>query len=510
MQKLIGIIALQILATRLIAQEPSDMLRMAWTDPTGTARHQAIGGAMTSLGGDLTAAFTNPAGLGFYRSGDFVFTPTFNQLRNKADYKNTSTTAQRFGVGLGLTGFVAASPTERNEKRTAAIAIALNRTAWFGNNLLYRGFNNTNSFSQKFLEEIQGVGDANMVASKYPFGSSLAFNTYWIDTIGGSSNGSFTYQTRAPFRSGLLQENEIISKGGLSELAIALAGSSHEKFFYGLTLGIPFLQFERTTTFTEADATRAINNFNYATYQESLNTSGSGLNIKMGFIYRPAPQWRFGLSIHTPTFLRLTDRYSATITTDTENYKGVLTQSSKEFTNGEPAEYSYLHFTPLRMQGGLSFVIREVEDVTKQKGFITADVEWVNYKSASFKADPSLLNADEEKTYYKNLNSVIDDVYRAAINMRIGGELKFTTWMLRAGMAYLGNPYNNIRGEEGNRFQYSGGLGYRNKGYFIDLTYVHTAGKDVHFPYRLSQQTFDLARLQQRGARLALTLGVKF
>ena len=101
MQKLIGIIALQILATRLIAQEPADMLRMAWTDPTGTARHQAIGGAMTSLGGDLTAAFTNPAGLGFYRSGDFVFTPTFNQLRNKADYKNTSTTAQRFGVGLG-------------------------------------------------------------------------------------------------------------------------------------------------------------------------------------------------------------------------------------------------------------------------------------------------------------------------------------------------------------------------------------------------------------------------
>ena len=109
----------------------------------------------------------------------------------------------------------------------------------------------------------------------------------------------------------------------------------------------------------------------------------------MGFIYRPVPQWRFGVSIHTPTFLRLTDRYSATITTDTENYKGVLTQSSKEFTNGEPAEYSYLHFTPLRMQGGLSFVIREVEDVTKQKGFITADVEWVNYpglKSSKYKA----------------------------------------------------------------------------------------------------------------------------
>ena len=31
----------------------------------------------------------------------------------------------------------------------------------------------------------------------------------------------------------------------------------------------------------------------------------------------------------------------------------------------------------------------------------------------------------------------------------------------------------------------SGGLGYRNKGMFIDLTYVHTISKDVDFSYRL-------------------------
>lgn len=509
MRKLTLAFLLLLLLKTSIAQEPADMLRMAWSDPTGTARQQAIGGAMVSLGGDLTATFINPAGLAFYRSGDFVFTPTYSQLRNSAIYKNTSTAAKHAALGLGLTGFVAASPTD-NKKGSVAVAIALNRTAWFGNNLLYRGLNTSTSYSQKFLEEIAGIGDANLVASKYPFGSSLAFNTYWIDTVGGGTNGNFNYQTRAPFRSGLLQENEITSKGGLSELAIAVAGSRQEKFFYGLTLGIPFLQFERTTTFTEADATNTINNFNYATYQESLQTSGSGLNIKMGFIYRPVPQWRFGLSIHSPTFLRLTDRYSATITTDTENYKGVLTQSSKEFTNGEPAEYSYLHFTPLRMMAGLSFVIREVEDVSKQKGFITADVEWVNYPSASFKADPSLLNAEDEKTYYKNLNTVIDAAYRGAFNVRMGGELKFTTWMARAGMAYLGNPYHNLRGEEGNRFQYSGGVGYRDKGYFIDLAYIRTLGKDIHAPYRLSRQAFDLAQLQQRGTRIVLTLGVKF
>lgn len=485
------------------------MLRMAWTDPTGTARQQAVGGAMVSLGGDLTAAFVNPAGLAFYRSGDFVFTPSFNQLNNNTTYKNSTTAAKRTALGLGLTGFVTASPTNKKNGSTA-LAIALNRTTWFGNNLLYRGFNSSSSYAQKYLEEIAGVGDANLVASKYPFGSSLAFNTYWIDTIAGGTNGNFRYKTRAPIGTGLLQENEIASKGGLSELAIAIAGSNHEKFFYGITLGIPFLQFERTTTFTEADATKALNNFNYATYQESLQTTGSGVNLKMGFIYRPLPQWRLGFSIHTPSFLRLTDKYSASITTDTENYKGVLTQSSKTFTNGEPAEYSYLHFTPFRAMAGFSFVIREVEDVSKQKGFITADVEWVNYPSSAFKADPSLLNATEEKAYYKKLNTAINTAYRSTLNLRMGGELKFTRWMTRAGMAYLGNPYHNIRGEKGSRLQYTGGIGYRDKGYFIDLAYVKTMGKDVHAPYRLSQQSFDLAQLQQRGIRLLLTLGLKF
>ena len=40
----------------VLAQEPADALRMSWTDPAGTARQQAIGGAMASLGGDLSAA----------------------------------------------------------------------------------------------------------------------------------------------------------------------------------------------------------------------------------------------------------------------------------------------------------------------------------------------------------------------------------------------------------------------------------------------------------------------
>ena len=394
-------------------------------------------------------------------------------------------------------------------KGSVAFAVALNRSAWFGNNLLYRGKNNQNSYSQKFLEEIAGQGDANAVAQNYPFGSSLAFNTYWIDTINGGSSGNYRYQSRAPIGS-LLQENNVISRGGITELAIALAGTRNDKLFYGLTIGIPFLNYTRETEFTEADQTNALNNFDFATLNESLHTKGNGVNIKGGIIYRPAPQWRFGLAVHSPTFFKLTDTYSASITTNTENYKGTQTQRSSDLNNGNDGQFTYYHFTPTRLMVSGSYVIREVEDVTKQKGFLTADLEYVNYKASSYKADTEQPNSSSTKSYFNSLNNAIDNAYRGAFNLRVGGELKFTTLMTRLGMAVLGNPYENIVGEKGSRLQLTGGLGYRDKGYFIDIAYVYTMGTDVHYAYRLAQSPFTGATLKQTGARILLSFGLKF
>ncbi|HRF19170.1 MAG TPA: hypothetical protein PK977_13435, partial [Chitinophagaceae bacterium] len=80
-----------------------------------------------------------------------------------------------------------------------AFAFAINRSGSFSSNVLYRGQNTQNSYSQKFLEEIQNNNDrdANSVAQNYPFGTSLAFNTYWIDTIAGGTSGNYQFQTRA-------------------------------------------------------------------------------------------------------------------------------------------------------------------------------------------------------------------------------------------------------------------------------------------------------------------------
>jgi len=505
------ILAILLSALCSFSQEPADALRYAWYIPGGTARQQAIGGAMGSLGGEISTTFVNPAGLGFYKTGDFALSPGFNLLKNKSTYFGRTESDKKNFFNFGTTGFVLGGSNNRNGN-SSTFGLAINRTANFSNNILYRGANNQSSYSQKFLEELKNgnVKDPNAVAQNFQFGTSLAFNTYWIDTIAGGTSGNYQFQTRAPIATGLLQQQQINSKGGITEIAIAGAGNFHNKWLIGGTLSMPVLNYERDATFLEADATSNPNNkFDFASFAENLSTKGRGVNLRLGVIYKPSEYVRLGLAIHSPTYLSLTDKYSASITTNTENYQGTLNQSSTLFTGGQPSQFKYSLFTPYHIIGSASYVLRETEDVRKQKGFLTADIEYVNYKASSFHPnDPN--NTDQSiKDYLKTLNKTIDKAYKGAFNLRAGGELKFTTIMVRAGIGYYGNPYKNIHGEKGSRFQLSGGLGYRDKGIFVDLTYVYTMTKDVHFPYRLQYTQFSGATIKGSGSNIMLTVGFK-
>src|SRR5690606_25439884 len=268
-------------------------------------------------------------------------------------------------------------------------------------------------------------------------------------------------------------------------------------------------KYKRESTFTEADATADENGFDFATVSEYLKTLGVGINLRAGIIYKPVEHVRLGFAIHSPTFYQLTDRYNAEVTTNTESYQGQWTQSSTLFTNGEDAEFKYMLITPYRIIGSASYVLREIEDVRKQKGFITADIEFVNYKASNFSALKDYDNSQSTKDYLKSLNKAIDRAYKGAVNLRVGGELKFTTIMVRLGGAYYGNPYKDLAGEKGHRFQLTGGLGYRDKGFFIDVAYVHTMGKDVHFPYRLQNAAYSGATVKQVGGTAVVTVGFK-
>jgi len=76
--------------TQLNAQVPDDALRTAWFTFNGSARYMSIGGVMGSLGGDITAAHVNPAGLGLYKTREYVLSPGFQLINNNFNFRATS------------------------------------------------------------------------------------------------------------------------------------------------------------------------------------------------------------------------------------------------------------------------------------------------------------------------------------------------------------------------------------------------------------------------------------
>ncbi|HEY1113800.1 MAG TPA: aromatic hydrocarbon degradation protein [Chitinophagaceae bacterium] len=497
------------------AQEPADALRFSWTVPSGTARHQAIGGAMGSLGGDPTALYVNPAGLAFYKTGDFVLSPSYRFGKNKASFLDRKSQDSDEKFTLGTTAFVAGSGGQGRKVRNVAFSMGFNTTADFKSEVMYRGLNTQSSYSQKYLDEIRNADIRDdRVASDFPFGTSLAVNTLWIDTVGGGSPGNYDFQSRSAnllSSGGLLQEQTLKNKGGIYEFAIGGAANFNDKIMVGGTFGIPILNYERTASFTEADATdNPGNQFDFATVEETLRTTGAGINLKAGVIVKPSESWRIGLAAHSPTYYTLTDNFNATVTAAVEDGASEPWYQSLSDITGAEHEFKYSLITPYRLIGSLSYVLHEIEDITRQKGFITADVEYVNYKASSFQQNEEEGFDTDTEAYLDDLNDAIDKAYKPAFNFRVGGELKFTTVMVRAGAAYYGNPYKDINGGKGRKVNLSGGLGYRNKGMFIDLTYVHSLNRDIHAPYRLQDISYPVAKVNTSAGNVLMTLGFKF
>jgi hypothetical protein len=467
----------------------------------------AIGGALTALGGDLSSVLVNPAGLGMFKTSEIVLSPGFMFNNNKSTYLGTTEKESKSAFNLGTSGMILAFPENREREGSWTLGVSVGRTANFNNRVVSNGLNNISSFSEQYLEELvaDNVIDPNVAARDYPYGSSLAINTFLVEPDLDANGDALGYYSLATPQTGVMQNTETVTSGGITTLGIG--GSLNSNFIMiGGSLNLDFLNYERNATYIESDNTSdGNNNFKSFTVNDYLRTEGEGVNFKVGLIVKPIEQLRIGLAFHTPTWYNMTDIYSTRITTDLEGYAdpGTLTQSSEDLVGG-PGNFQYDFANPWRWSAGVAYVIREVKDVAKQKGFISADVEFVNYGKGEFQ-DSESFSADP----FADVNAVISSEYQNAVNVRVGGELKFNTLMVRGGFGYFANPYTDPE-LDGTRINISGGLGYRNKGKFVDLTYVHQIVNDGYYPYRLQDNFFAPAALSGGVGNLMLTVGFKF
>lgn len=528
LQFLLWTATLCLLPGLLLGQSALDAIRFGQYNPIQTARIHATGGANTSLGGDLSSAYTNPAGLAQYKTNELVFTPGFQIQSNRMNYSDSTFKKRRSVLNNGAWGIILSAPSawKSSPIRNKTISFSINQTANFNSNFFYRGVNERSSYSEKWVEELSAnqVSNFDDALYNFPSGSSLAAQNYLVDSI-QQGNQIIGYRTNANIQNMPLNQSFLYSqRGGIQEFTFGISWNLMEKWLYGFSIGMPYVDFRLRTTVTERDISGNTNNdFGEFTYSEDFSSTGLGMNGRLGVIYKPVEYVRLGFSFHTPTLYSITDRTTASLRTDVENYArrisgepgkaSVFEFSTADITGEEKYSYNYQVTTPWRAALSASYVFRETKEVPRQKAFITGDLELVNYRSMSYSASSEPLVNSPGTAYFKSVNRDIDAIYRYALNGRIGGELKFKIWMIRAGFNYTGSPYKRSALPErlrASNLTPSLGLGYRHKGIFIDLSGAHSFGRNIHFPYLLSGNSYPYAKQRINGTQIVATVGFKF
>jgi hypothetical protein len=512
MYKKILLLSLIFTACEINAQVPEEALRLSWRQQLGTARNQAIGGAMGSLGGDATAALVNPAGLGFFKTSDFVLTPGFQFGKGKNNFRGTTATGDKDNkFGLGTSGFVFGG---FGYKSRNSFSLTINRVADFNQTVYYKGQNDYSTFAEPLADEFLESGntiDGALNNTNISLPTRMALYTYLVDTI--VVGGIPKIIARSELANLLDQEHTSVTSGGITEINLGFGHEASKKIMLGASLGIPIVKLDRDTYYKESDASgNTNNNFGYMAYRENFSLRGVGINLRAGLIYRPKDYIRIGLALHSPDVMMLTEKFNSGLAANLENLfapnSGYDTVASSTFTNNERIiSTRYTQYSPARIILSGSYVFREVENINRQKGFISADIEYTNYKWNSFGSSEE--ETEDTRDYFRPFNQAIDAITKGAFNFRLGGELKFKTIMARLGFAYYSSPYKDKQ-LKANRMNLSGGLGYRHKGIFVDLTYVHRITKDINFPYRLNAPRANtFANLKNTTGNVLLTLGFK-
>ncbi|QHL87803.1 hypothetical protein GU926_10330 [Nibribacter ruber] len=456
---LLACLALLGSAGKGFAQNEADVLRFSRTDFGGTARTLGLSGANVALGGDAGTLLANPAGLGLFRRSEVTVSAGLNFNENNSTVYGTSALDNRNNLNLPQVGLVISTrkaDDEEGDWRSGAFGIGFTRINNFNQRLAYNG--TSPASAMKFGEYAAQQANANGLSpsGSNPFSlQDLAFDTYLIDE---DAQGFF-----APNLNDVNQFSETIqTSGSQNQWDLSYGASFRDKLFLGASVGITSLRYKRTRTYSEQDPATDITSL---TLRDELLTEGSGVMLKVGAIFKPSDAVRFGVTVQTPTWYTLRDAYNTSLEVNYKN-EPAAGVSLNQYAYTDPGEFEYNLTTPFRASGGAAVFLGK-------NGFITADVEYVDYSNGR-------LSADDYS--FSEANQATRSAYKSAVNYRLGAEGRFDVFRVRAGYGLYGDPFKDSDIDQSKTF-FSGGVGLRQNNYFIDAAYVHSQYKSLYAPY---------------------------
>lgn len=412
----------------------------------GTANYMGRAGAIGAVGGDIMSANYNPAGLGIYRVAEMTFSTGLNFANTSAFTNDLGLRDDKTKLTFGNFGVVLPVKVDESSLKYVQISTSFNRLKTFSNNVAMQRNGLTSSFVDAVvMNDIVEYNDAENEFIRAGV-VELDTNTYAISSF-------FEVGTFNQFR-------RIKYSGALNEFAFSLSGNINDNLYFGITAGIPIANMTTLGTLTESKID--INGEEVASYVHTTQQDlvCAGVNLKLGAIFKPISPLRIGVAVHTPTYYSVTDDYSSIVQYDQ--------------TAGAIAPTFYYGIqTPFRFLANAAVVLGDIS--SSIVGTISADYEYADY---------SLMRFDfaEDVLAEYDFNTSIEDIFRPAHTFRLGGEVKFGPFALRAGYAMQGNPYVEVQNDASMNYT-TFGFGYRKNKVGFDLAYVHSTGDSKYYWY---------------------------
>lgn len=493
-------------AQTLLAQNSFDALLFSEKLFSTTARSAATGSSMSALGGDLSAVNLNPAGLGFFRTSELSICLGFHLSDIKSTFVSDSSRPNsydnRSSFNMGSLAFVYTRKMDKDWKNVN-FGISYNRLSSFNRSFQLEGI----STGSRLVNMVEQANNQNTAPSGLnPFEEQLAWNAYLIDNPGGGN-----------LYIGALKDSNYIKKsqyirqiGGNNELGLSFAGSYKHKLYLGATLGIGFLKFRDQRDYFEEDLSNNID-FKSMKFSEDRNVEGLGINLKIGFIYRINTKMKIGLAVHTPTAYALTETYftslsGAVIWDDTLR---ITPEDDPYFSPTAKYEHNFNSPWLFSLSWGSTFGEKD----SKLKGFVGVEADYINYSTSNFSLKlTDTVATQQDRDYLNQVNKAIKENYQSVARVRIGGELAYEKFRLRAGYKIQTSPYLvAVKGVDDIQHEICIGAGFKGEVLFIDLSYQLFFKNFEYNPYYPTSSLNNQRSINfERGGLLLLTLGLRF
>jgi hypothetical protein len=481
---------------------------------TGTARMQALGGASSALGADLSALTGNPAGLGFYTRSEVNMSLAYTGIQTKSSYLSTADEASESQIQLPTLGMVISSNNLGGGEWHGSFGFGYSRQAIFIQPIQISGTNNRSSLLDNFIEKANDKGatgatlddEYDSYSGTASSAEALAYQTYLINP--NSVTGGAPFERFQP----LLPTNQYgtaSNSGALTSWDFAYGATYRDQFYLGAALHFSKISSSSSTTWEdEFVGAKNVAGFQYA---ETLLTNGSGIALSVGGIYKVNPSLRLSLAFRSPTYYdQMNETYDARLFPNVIGIPAIgSTGNPITITKVNPMrlttnEFTYQFLSPMKISGGFAFFF-------SKKGFLTADLEYVGY--GGMKVYSAELGGGANQAFQAKYNGQIARNFEGALNIKLGSEIRISPSLsVRGGAALFGGGYAaSYDTIDRNALQFSGGIGYRKSNFYLDLTAIQRTQKDAYTPYTLKNAAdFSSATLDITTTQFMLGGGIYF